>query len=199
MTATAVHLVSSDGGRWPLAVERWLSDVEGLEWELIARLAPPVLDIGCGPGRHVVALAGAGIPVLGIDVSAAALGLARARGVCVLERSVFDPIPAMGRWGSALLLDGNAGIGGDPEALLQRVRALLRPGGQVLVELEGPGVATARLTARLHRGAETSPWFPWARVGTDHIESLAAACQLGVAGICDRGGRWFALLERCGL
>lgn len=198
MSSAPVSLVSSDGGSWPMAVERWLSDVDGLEWELIARLAPPVLDIGCGPGRHVVALAAAGIPVLGIDVSGAALGLARARGVCVLERSVFDPIPATGRWGAALLLDGNAGIGGDPEALLRRVRALLRPGGQILVELEGPGVATARLTARLQRGPETSPWFPWARVGTDDLESLAAACQLGVADVCARDRRWFALLVRWG-
>ena len=34
-------------------------------------LVGPVLDIGCGPGRHVFALAERGIPVLGIDITAA--------------------------------------------------------------------------------------------------------------------------------
>ena len=37
-----------------------------------------------------------------------------ARGVNVLERSVFAGVPGQGRWRSVLLLDGNIGIGGDP-------------------------------------------------------------------------------------
>src|SRR5258708_3750529 len=92
-----------------------------------------------GPVGQVVALAAAGIPALGLDVAPSAVHMARARGACVLERSVFDRVPGAGRWATALLLDGNAGIGGDPEALLRRVASLLRPGGSILLAAEAPG------------------------------------------------------------
>ena len=39
------------------------------------------------------------------------------------HQSVFDAVPDAGLWRCALLLDGSIGIGGDPEALLQRVES----------------------------------------------------------------------------
>ena len=65
---------------------------------------------------------------LGLDAAAAASEIALARGAPVLQRSIFASVPGAGRWCSALLQDGNIGIGGDPEALLARIRALLRSG-----------------------------------------------------------------------
>src|SRR3984893_8515114 len=127
--AVRTDLVYEDGVRLPLELERWLGEPAPVDRELVGRVVPPVLDVGCGPGRHVVALAAAGIPALGLDVAPSAVHLARARGACVLERSVFARVPGAGRWATALLIDGNAGIGGDPEALLARIAALLRPGG----------------------------------------------------------------------
>ncbi len=53
------------------------------------------------------------------------LDIARRHGVNVLERSIFDHVPGAGRWRTALLLDGNIGIGGDPVALLERLGDLL--------------------------------------------------------------------------
>ena len=38
------------------------------------------------------------------------------RGATVLQRDIFGPLPGEGRWGTALLFDGNVGIGGDPAA-----------------------------------------------------------------------------------
>lgn len=38
-----------------------------------------VLDVGCGPGRHAIALAQAGLQVTGVDVSAGFLDVARGR------------------------------------------------------------------------------------------------------------------------
>lgn len=188
-------LVYEDGLRLPLEIERWLGDADAIDHELVGRVRPPVLDVGCGPGRHVLALAAAGIPALGLDVAPSAVSLARARGVCVLERSVFDRVPGAGRWATALLLDGNAGIGGDPEALLARVGSLLRPGGTILVEVEGPGIAGRRLQARIETAARASSWFPWARVGVDELELLVAACRLTVGDVWQRRGRWFGMLE----
>ena len=195
MTGEAAVLVCDDGTRRLLALRRWLGDADADDRSLVALAVPPVLDIGCGPGRHVLALSAAGVPALGIDTSPSAVTLARARGACVLERSVFGRIPGAGRWGSALLLDGNAGIGGDPEALFSRVHALLRPGGRLLVEVEPPGFRGGRLNAQIHHGPRRSPWFPWAFVGADDIPQVAAASDLVVDDVAERSGRWLALLS----
>ena len=56
---------------------------------------------------------------------------------------VFDDVPREGRWGTALLADGNVGISGDPVHLLRRVRQLLQPGGRAVVEVSGPGTASS--------------------------------------------------------
>jgi SAM-dependent methyltransferase len=194
--AVSTELVYEDGVRLPLELERWLGDPDPVDCELIGRVLPPVLDVGCGPGRHVVALAVAGIPALGLDVAPSAVHLARTRGACVLERSVFARVPGAGRWATALLLDGNAGIGGDPEALLVRLATLVRPGGRILVEVEGPGVAGGRVLARIETLARSSSWFPWARVGVDDLELLGAACGLAVTDVWQRRGRWFGMLEK---
>ncbi len=52
---------------------------------------------------------------------------------------MFAPLPGEGRWGTALLADGNIGIGGDPVALLRRLREVLDPRGRIVVELAAPG------------------------------------------------------------
>jgi SAM-dependent methyltransferase len=144
----------------------------------------------------VQALARRGVLAVGVDVSPAALALARRRGAIVLEASIFDRLPGAGRWRTALLLDGNIGIGGSPEALLRRLAALLAPGGSVLVELEGRRVGLLCGRARLEHDGQASAWFPWARVGTGAIAAPAAAAGLHVADSWRDGERWFAALER---
>ncbi len=146
-------LERSDGAALPGA--RWLATADTVDERALARACPPVLDVGCGPGRHTVELAERGVVVMGIDVTAGALALARARGASVLQRCVFDPLPGAGRWASALLLDGNIAIGADPVRLLGRLRGLLRPGGVIVVEFDrgGSTLSAARRTRR--RGACT--------------------------------------------
>src|SRR5690348_7657041 len=108
-----VVLRADDGARLPLDPVRWHQEPTPLEQRLMATLAAPVLDIGCGPGRLVVGLGRLGRPALGVDPAPSAVALARRRGAAVLQRSVFDPLPGSGRWQTILLLDGNIGIGGD--------------------------------------------------------------------------------------
>jgi len=178
----------------PLPIDDWCAPASADEVELLAGLRGPVLDLGCGPGRLVVALGQLGIPAMGIDASPRAIGLALAGGAAVLERSVFDPLPGEGRWPSVLLFDGNVGIGGDPVALLRRVRSLLAATGLALVEVEPPGTATTTTRARLEWEDETTTWFPWAWVGVDGVDEMAASAGL----LCRRrrvvGARWFAEL-----
>ncbi|MBA2280874.1 MAG: methyltransferase domain-containing protein, partial [Acidimicrobiia bacterium] len=159
---------------------------------LLRSLPDPVLDIGCGPGRIVSALAAAGRPALGVDPSPAAAVEAAGRGAAVLCRSVFDRLPGARRWGAALLLDGNVGIGGDPEALLVRVRELLRPGGHAVVEVAPPGTSTSTETVRVETEGLVGPWFPWAVVGADSIPGLMAAAGLVHVGNDVGDNRWFA-------
>lgn len=160
------------------------------------RALGPALDIGCGPGRHVVALGRRGVMALGVDVTPAAVRLARSRGALVLERSVFDRIPGAGRWGSALLVDGNVGIGGQPVALLERVASLLRPGGRALVEVGEPGSDTNVLDVRVEDANNVGPWFRWSVVGIDGIESLVHSTALHVAERWSEDSRWFVRLDR---
>lgn len=192
----ALEVEGAVGAAPVLAAERWLGVLTSADESVLARVEPPVLDVGCGPGRHVLALAERGTVTLGIDVTPGAVGLARGRGAPVLERSVFDRVPGAGRWASALLLDGNIGIGGDPVALLTRVAALLEPSGRVLVELDPPDRESTLDVMRLRVGGIPGPWFAWARVGAGAIGAVADRSGLVVTEDWTAGERWFAALAR---
>lgn len=193
---TDLCLRAEDGTVVPLDVERWHRLPDDDELALLDRVHGPVLDLGCGPGRHVVALGERGVPALGIDAAPAAVASARARGALVLERSVFARIPGVGRWGAVLLLDGNIGIGGDPVALLDRCRSLLRNDGCVLVELAPPRTPSTTLDVRLERAGVLGPRFPWAVLGADDVAGVASAAGLRVDDLWRGGDRWFTQLGR---
>ena len=133
------RLRRADGRLEPLPLAQWLGPVDAADADLLDRVEGSALDIGCGPGRHVAALREAGHPGLGIDLSPVAVSITRERGADAILGSVFEHVPDAGSWGTALLLDGNIGIGGRPAALLRRARELLAPDGAVLAELDPPG------------------------------------------------------------
>ena len=95
-----------------------------------------------------------------------------------------------------LLLYGSIGIGGDPEALLRRACRLVRPGGEVVAEVEAPWVPTGPMTARLASARGQSAWFAWARVGADCFGPLAAAAGLTAVVLNPAGERWFGRAVR---
>jgi SAM-dependent methyltransferase len=189
-------LRSSCGTVVELDVERWRAEADATELELLDTLLDPVIDVGCGPGRIVAALAGAGRIALGVDVSRAAVAETRRRGAVALGRSVFAPLPGERRWASVVLFDGNIGIGGDPVALLARVAGLLAVGGTALVEVDPPGSTTRRLTVRIEHADHVSSWFPWARVSADDIAGELVAAGLTPQGVERRDDRWFARAVR---
>lgn len=191
---SGLRLICDSGDVLPLALDRWFGEPPAEEQTILRDVAGPVLDIGCGPGRHASALAARGVPSLGIDTSAEAVHIASARGAAAIQRSIFDRVPAPGRWSTALLLDGNIGIGGDPVTLLERVRELLAPRGCVVIETEGPGVACRRGRARLQARDRCTEWFPWARVGLDALHDIALHAGFAASRVITGGGRWFATL-----
>jgi SAM-dependent methyltransferase len=187
---------SADGTLQRLPLDRWVGDADASDAEVLALAAAPVLDLGCGPGRHLAALRACGKVALGVDLSPAAVRLARRRGAAAIPGDLFGTVPWSGRWRTALLLDGNIGIGGAPEALLRRTRELLTPGGAALVELDPPGAPTVRTRIRIEAGGEVSEWFRWARVGVDAIDLLAELAGLPVEDVVSTEGRWIARLRR---
>lgn len=190
-----LYVRAEDGVLTALPLERWLGPLGRADHRALAAALPPVLDVGCGPGRHVGMLARSGMLALGVDAAPAAARHARDRGAAVLVGSIFDRVPGAGRWGSALLLDGNIGIGGRPDLLLGRVKALLAPGGLVICELSGPATDTRRELVRLeHRDGSRSGWFPWARVSVSDIEPLARHAGLRVHDRFSEEDRWFGIL-----
>ena len=105
-----------------------------------------ILDVGCGTGRHSVALAKHGFAVTGIDLSDEMLEKARARATaseihatflqCDATTYVSEPVfdAAIGLCEGAM---GLLGQGDDPIerdlTVLRNIHAALKPGGQLIV------------------------------------------------------------------
>ncbi len=190
------RVCSTAGLSAPLPLRRWLAPADAADLLALESAAPPVLDVGCGPGRLLAALSAQGRAATGIDISPVAVRLARRRGGQAICASVFSPLPAAGAWRSVLLLDGNVGIGGDPERLLARVAELLTPGGEAIVEVEPAGGGATVLGVRLEGAGGVGPWFDWARVDAEAIAVVARGSGLRVAGRIVAGDRRFARLRR---
>ena len=194
LAGAEIDIEYEDGRREPLQAMRWLEPIDGDE-ALLSRCAGPTLDVGSGPGRLTVALTRRGVAALGIDVTPHAVRLTRQAGGLALCRDVFGRVPGAGRWATALLADGNIGIGGDPAALLRRMRELVRPGGEVIAEVAPPGTPSTTVRVRLRHGEVAGAWFRWADVSASDMSSLAEGSAFAVTGCHEEAGRWFACLR----
>ncbi len=193
--SSPLALLADDGRALPLEVTRWLAPADSADQSVVSRCAGPVLDVGCGPGRFVRALAERGIAALGVDIADTAVTLTRALGVPALLRSVFDQIPGEGRWPTILVMDGNIGIGANPRRLLDRSRRLLAAGGRVLVEAHPEAGLDEVLTVRFtHDGTALGPVFRWAQVGVTALAEHATAAGCYVDEVWSESGRSFACL-----
>jgi SAM-dependent methyltransferase len=191
-----VRARTRDGLPLRLPYERWLGPVDCVDEDLLSRAVGPVIDLGCGPGRHLHALARRGVFALGVDISRTAVTLARDRGANALEACIFGELPGAGTWRTALLLDGNIGIGGAPGELVARIARLLAPGGSLLVELAPSRPRWPVVELRLESATLESEWFPWALVGPEEIAVVAREGGLRLDDRWDLGGRSFARLDR---
>ncbi len=172
----------------------WYSDSRPGDDALLEQCHASTLDVGCGPGRLVTALASRGVAALGIDISAEAVTEALGRRAAARLCDVFADVPDAGWWGHAVLADGNIGIGGHPVRLLCRCAALLRPGGTIVAETSAPGSGSWRHPVRLRHNGFDSPPFWWAAVAADDIPAVAREANLTVARQWAATGRWFAEL-----
>ena len=200
-SAEVLYLQELRGDRKPKTSEmdlgRWSSEADAIDHQLLASVRGPVLDVGCGPARMVRAATDLGLEALGIDVSLAAVEIARESGVHALQRSVFEPLPAEGHWQTVLLVDENIGIGGNATALLRRCAELISDDGEIVVELHPDDNRDRTYTGRLMdaRGA-VSATFPWAELGLDGLLSRAGIVGLESRQAWSVGGRSFCRLAK---
>ena len=195
----ACHVVGLGEHPEALPVGRWSHDADSSDHAMLALCQGPTLDIGCGPGRMSAALAARGHQVLGIDVVHEAVGQTLRRGVSAVRVDVFDDLPGEGTWHTALLADGNVGIGGDPVTLMRRVRQLLGPRGRAVVEVAGPGVPAVSAWATLESGDLRSRPFRWAVLGVDDLPLVARRAGFARPRVhtlpAVGGERWVAVLH----
>jgi SAM-dependent methyltransferase len=192
------HVVGLSEEPRVLPVGSWTRRADDGDIAVLERCVGPTLDIGCGPGRMTEHLAARGHTTLGVDVVPEAVFQTRERGGSALLRDVFSPLPGEGRWGTALLADGNIGIGGDPVALLRRAGELLEGAGRVVVDLAPPGTGLETRQVRLQAGTRRSRPFAWSVLGTDAIDAVAQSAGLRVAEVARHVDRWFAVLVKGG-
>jgi ubiquinone/menaquinone biosynthesis C-methylase UbiE len=99
-----------------------------------------LLDVGCGPGRHAVAFAKAGLAVTGVDISARFLELAaQAAHEAGVKAAFFEcdarQMPFEDEFDAVVsICQGGFGLMGDDDPLvLRRMSEAAKPGGIVLV------------------------------------------------------------------
>jgi SAM-dependent methyltransferase len=145
--------------------------VKQITGDLANVVAPPgpVVDLGCGPGAHALALARRGYDVIGVDAAPRMIQVARTRAARDQVDVRFDVHDV-----SAPLLFADASLAGvlailvvqhlpHPAAFITEIRRCLRPGGHLLI------TAPAR-----DRTSRTSPNLYW---------RLRAACYHLVPGV----------------
>lgn len=177
-------------------VARWNARADEVDLTLLRSATGPLLDVGCGPGRMVQAAMGVGLEALGLDISPAAITIARAAGLPVLEGSVFDAVPGAGTWQTVLLVDGNIGIGGDVRSLLRRCAELVAPEGEIVVELHADRDMDSVYSGQLvGTDGGVSESFPWAQIGINPMVGVAADLGLRFRQAWELGGRTFCRLS----
>jgi len=95
-----------------------------------------VLDIGCGAGSHSLYLQNQrSLRVSAIDISPSAVAACKLRGLSDVH--VVDLMEAQGKYDTLLLLMNGTGLCGklsNINEFLQKLKSLLAPGGQILID-----------------------------------------------------------------
>lgn len=116
---------------------RSYSQMSSLEKCALKAAEGRILDVGAGSGCHSLALQNIGKDVTAIDISPLSVEVMRERGVKkVALENLFSPM-LEGRFDTVLMLMNGSGIIGRIErlpAFFQRMRQILAPGGQILMD-----------------------------------------------------------------
>lgn len=119
-----------------------------------------VLDLACGAGRHLRAMAAAGIRGVGADISADLLAEARRAGTGMLVRCDMRRLPFRdGAFDAVTLFFNSFGYfetEAEDAAALREAARVLHAGGGLLLDLADPPEVSRRLVPRSERREGTS-------------------------------------------
>jgi len=154
--------------------ERTEAEVEYLE-AVLRELAPGprLADLGCGKGRHAVALAERGFDVTAIDVAEELLG--EAPSVTWIAHDLLSARPwPLGRVDAAILVQSFGwGSDADQRRLLARVRRHLEPGGLLVLDVSNAAAIIRNLAP--HAEAE----LPSGTVALDRSYDVGTGRSVG--------------------
>ncbi|MGH2775547.1 MAG: class I SAM-dependent methyltransferase [Actinomycetota bacterium] len=115
-------------------------EVEFLLEELRLKRGARLLDVGCGPGRHAVAFAQAGLAVTGVDVSARFLEIAaKTASEAGVKAAFFECDARQMPFGDEFdavvsICQGGFGLmGGDDSVVLRRMAEATKANGKVIL------------------------------------------------------------------
>jgi SAM-dependent methyltransferase len=110
--------------------------------EALDRLDGPVLDVGCGPGKHARFLQKQGHDVLAIDRSPGAIAVAREWGVdhaAVMD--IRDAAVLDSAFEGSIVLGKQIAVGDSPSDLrstLSTLASVVEPGGRLVADFDAP-------------------------------------------------------------
>jgi SAM-dependent methyltransferase len=194
--------------RWPKAERAAMRYVRGR-----------VLDIGCGAGRVALHLQERGHEVVGIDISPAALKVARQRGVKDVRELPVTRIGAdLGVFETFVMFGNNFGLlasGRRAPWLLRRFRSIATEDARILAESVNPyatdnpdhlayhrrnkrrGRMPGQLRIRIRHGYYATPWFDYLLASPDEMAALIEGTGWELRRVIDEGEHvYVGVLER---
>jgi len=169
------------------------------EVEALSGIHSRALDIGCGAGRHLLALQRRAFAV-GLDNSKLVLRVCRERGGKLLVLASARRLPfKAGNFDAVLLMNNGLGISGDMERtteMLTDVRRVLSPSGHLIGHTSNPnepgtavddGYRSRNLSShrpaglvklRVRYKSFVGPWFELILLAPDEVEAVLRKTRL---------------------
>lgn len=212
-----------DTGSEPGNYFRQYKEWEPLERRAIRAARGRVLDIGCGAGRHALYLQERGLDVTGIDASAGAVKVCKARGLRkVLLRSLAD----IGRFKPAafdtvLMLGNNFGLFGSfhgARRSLRKIHRITSADARIIVGTRNPqrtsnphhlayqkwnlkrGRMRGQIRFRVRFDKAIGPWMDYLFVSPEEMTKILDDTGWEIDRLLESGGsNYFAIIRKSGI
>jgi SAM-dependent methyltransferase len=180
----------------------------------------PVLDIGCGAGRHSLHLQNEGLDVVAIDSSAGAIEVCRRRGLKHARVLSVTEVGRLGRgrFNTILMLGNNFGLLGSPRRarkILRDLHSITRGGAAILAQTRNPyrttdpdhlayhqrnrarGRMAGQIRMRVRYGKIVGPWFDYLFVSPSEMNEIVAGTGWTVERLIDPdAANYHAIIRR---
>lgn len=201
----AIYFSTPDN--WPQAIHKALDYASGR-----------LLDIGCGVGRHTLAMQNKGLEVVGIDRSPLAVEVCRLRGAKDVRcLSITQVSSLMGRFDAILMMGNNFGLVSNPRRakwLLRRFYHLTFPDGLIIAECRDPydtsdpahlayhernkkrGRMAGQVRIRVRYRILKDPWFDYLFVSRQEMSEILLGTGWRVRRFIDNEGPQYIAIIR---